>query len=307
MALLYHIAKGLAFAGRAVKQGLAIYVAAEAQGGVHKRMGALKIRYGDLDDAPFAIIAHAPDLAHGLDDAKLLLKVIREIEGHFGQRAAIIGIDTLNGVMAGGDENGPKDMGAVLNAVRYIRAETGAASLIVHHPGWTGEHGRGHRSQLGAVDTDIFVANRMMTVKKLRDGESGKEIAFRLEPTTVGFTDTGKRITSCYVEVESREEIQTPPTNGQAEVLRVAEAVAAEGRPITVKNIQAMIEKWRKSGTCTFSGSSEKHAIRMMLKEVEDKNLVKKTKREEWVIVKVEEVEESRGSEGCQSGVRSIS
>src|SRR5262249_40359992 len=116
LALFYHIAKGLAFAGRKVKQGLTVYVAAEAQGGVHKRIGALKVKYGDLDGAPFAIIAHAPDLAHGLEDAKLLLKVIREIEAYFGQKAAIIAFDTLNRVMAGGDENGPKDMGAVLNA-----------------------------------------------------------------------------------------------------------------------------------------------------------------------------------------------
>jgi hypothetical protein len=279
LALLYHIAKGLAFAGKKVKQGLAIYVAAEAQGGVHKRMGALKVRYGELDGAPFAIIAHAPDLAHGLEDAKLLLEVIREIEAHFGQKAAIIAFDTLNRVMAGGDENGPKDMGAVLNAVRYIRTETGAASLIVHHPGWSGEHGRGHSSQFGAVDTDLFVANGNLTVKKLRDGESGGEIAFRLKPTTVDFTAEGDRITSCYVETGKKGEIQIGLTDTEEEIFEAIEENAGDGRTFTAADIRGWLKS--RSGLDWNPKALHEH-----IRHIQDKSRIRKDKRGQYVICK---------------------
>jgi hypothetical protein len=281
LALLYHIAKGLAFAGKKVKRGLAIYVAAEAQGGVHKRMGALKIRYGDLDGAPFAIIAHAPDLAHGLEDAKLLLAVIREIEAHFGQKAAIIGIDTLNRVMAGGDENGPKDMGAVLNALRYIRAETGAASLIVHHPGWQGEHGRGHSSQFGAVDTDVFVAGGIMTVKKLRDGESGEEIAFRLKPTTVGFTNEGDRITSCYVEAGKKGEMQIELTGAEHETYSAIQAFAKPGEPFDTETVVQWVKASNKNGV---GRSVKRKTIWHHVQCVQKKGWIKKVADGQWVI-----------------------
>jgi hypothetical protein len=185
--------------------------------------------------------------------------------------------------MAGGDENGPKDMGAVLNAVRYIRQQTGAASMVVHHPGWTGEHGRGHSSQFGAVDTDIFIANNVMTVKKLRDGESGQEIAFQRKVTTVGFDKDGDRITSCYVEVGRREEMQIPPTGAEAAILEVARALAAEGKPITVAGIRELAAENRTF--LELSGSLEEDAIRKHLERADKKHLVRRVKRGRWVIV----------------------
>jgi RecA-family ATPase len=288
----YHVVKGKPFAGNKVTQGAVVYIAAEAQEGIKTRIRALEEHYGPLGDAPLYVIPAAPDLLHNLKDADALAKKIKSVG------AVLFVVDTLSRAMPGGDENGPKDMGAVLNAVRHIRAETGAASLVLHHPGWNGDHGRGHSSQFGAVDVEMWMAGHVLTVRKLRDGEEGYEIAFRLKAITLGFREDGSRITSCYVETGKREEMQTPPTNGQAEVLKVVEAVVAEGKPITIKNIQTVIEKWRESGSSTFSGSSEKHAIRKMLVEVEEKHLMRRTQRGQWVIVKVEEVEESGGSKG---------
>jgi hypothetical protein len=285
----YHIVKGTPFAGSKVTQGPVVYIAAEAQEGIKTRIRALEEHYGPLGDAPLYVIPVAPDLAHGLKDAKALAEKIKEI------KPALFVIDTLNRAMAGGNENSPEVMGAVLNAVRYLRAETGAASLVLHHPGWNSNHARGHSSIFGAVDCEMWIEHHVVAIRKLRDGEQGHEIAFQLKPLTLGFREDGSRITSCYVETGKRTEMQVPPTHGQAQLLAVIDSLVAEGKTITNLAIRKQIEKWRKTRSSTFSGSSEKHAIKQMLLEVEEKHLIKKGKRGEWLRVKVEEVEESGG------------
>jgi RecA-family ATPase len=47
--------------------------------------------------------------------------------------------------MAGGNENAPDDMGALVRNIDRLRAETGAAVLLVHHTGKDTSRGaRGH-------------------------------------------------------------------------------------------------------------------------------------------------------------------
>jgi hypothetical protein len=241
----YHIVKGQPFAGNKVTQGPFVYIAAEAQEGIKTRVRALEQHYGPLSDAPFYFIPVAPDLAGGLRDAKALAAKIKEAERLAGKPVALFIVDTLSRAMGGRNENAPEVMGAVLNAVRYLRAETGAGSLVIHHPGWNSDHGRGHSSQFGAVDVEMWMENQVVTVRKIRDGEGGYEVAFRRKTITLGFREDGSRITSCYVETGKRQEVQVQPTAGQAEVLEIAAAVAAMGKKITVRNIQAEIKERR--------------------------------------------------------------
>jgi RecA-family ATPase len=289
----YHIVKGQSFAGNKVTQGPVVYIAAEAQEGIKTRIRALEQHYGPLGDAPFYFIPVAPDLASGLRDAKALAAKIKEAERLAGKPVALFIVDTLSRAMGGRNENAPEVMGAVLNAVRYLRAETGAGSLVIHHPGWNSDHGRGHSSQFGAVDVEMWMENQVVTVRKIRDGEGGYEVAFRRKTITLGFREDGSRITSCYVETGKRQEVQVQPTAGQAEVLEIAAAVAATGKKITIRNIQAEIKERRKTQSSAFSGSDKNDAIRRMLEEAEGKHLVKKERHGQWVIVKAEEAEEN--------------
>jgi hypothetical protein len=66
--------------------------------------------------------------------------------------------DTLNRIMAGGDENSPKDMGTIIaNLDKVYRATDAHCSLIHHVPVDRSDRMRGHSSLLGALDTTVKI------------------------------------------------------------------------------------------------------------------------------------------------------
>ena len=112
--------------------------------------------------------------------ASELLNVIREVEAETGQGIVLIVIDTISRALCGGDENSPKDMGAIVAATSKLQAETKAHVLWVHHMPQDGaERLRGHGALLGAMDTTVHVAKggavRTATVVKANDAEEGVE------------------------------------------------------------------------------------------------------------------------------------
>ncbi len=100
--LAYMLSLGRSVFNRRVKPTVVLYVAAEGEGGIAKRIKALRIRYGDSPN--FHFIAQPADLLHQgghLEDMKLATA---------GVGAQLIVLDTLSRLMAGGDENAPGDM-----------------------------------------------------------------------------------------------------------------------------------------------------------------------------------------------------
>lgn len=239
--LSYHVTKGLPWAGNATHQGAVVYFAAEAQEGINTRVAALEKHYGALDDTPLFVVPVAPDLAHGLEDTRQMVDLIKKVEAECGQTVELFVVDTLNRVIAGGDENGSKDMGAVLNATRIIRAATSSASLIIHHPGKDeSKGGRGHSSVFGAVDTEMRMARHTLTVTKWRDGVSGHKVNFRIMPIRIGADTKGRDMTSCYVQIRMEGEIDpiglTPAENEIMEVI-AAGTEDDNSTPFTIKEI----------------------------------------------------------------------
>jgi hypothetical protein len=232
----FNVSRGTPWAGNPTRQCGVVYIAAEAQEGIKTRLAALEKQYGPIGDAPFDIIPVAPDLAHGLGDARELVQKIHEIEAQRQCKTGLFIIDTLNRAIAGGDESSSKDMGSVINATRLIRAETGAASIVVHHPGWKGDRARGHSSLFGAVDTEIQVKNRVMTVTKLRDGTTGLGVPFRLVPVTIGPGPGGRTATSCYFEARENSGFDGPvDITAEQWGWFVQIADAARGKPFGVR------------------------------------------------------------------------
>lgn len=185
--MAYNVSKGTPWAGNPTRQGGVVYVAAEDQEGIKTRLAALEKQYGPIgDDCPFDVILAAPDLAHGFGDAHALIQKIHEAEARRHGKTELVIIDTLNRAIAGGDESSSKDMGSVLNAIRLIREETGAATLVAHHPGWNSDRARGHSSLFGAVDTELRVKDHKIEVHKLRNGKKGHVVRFQLVQVTIG-------------------------------------------------------------------------------------------------------------------------
>jgi hypothetical protein len=225
-----------------VKRAAALYIAAEGGFGIERRLKAFRIHHNvDVSGASFFVLPTAPDLCDPDADTTELLAEIKRLAPSIG----LIIVDTLSRVMAGGNENAPDDMGALVWNCDRIREETGAHLLLVHHTGKDIARGaRGHSSLRAATDTEIEVARDVQTkvvaatVMKQRDGEIGLTFAFRLDAIEVGEDQDGDRITSCVVMPEDAEAIskdRARKVTGQPkvalELLRSAIAEAGEQAP----------------------------------------------------------------------------
>jgi hypothetical protein len=152
-----HVAADRPWCGRAVMPGPVLYVAAERGRNVKRRILAWRIEHG-IDDFPLAVIDDAVDLRTRQVDTDRIIAAAAEVKERCGQPVVWIIFDTLSRVLAGGDENSPRDMGAVITSIdRIYRATNAHCSLIHHVPLGNSERMRGHGSALGAADTTVRV------------------------------------------------------------------------------------------------------------------------------------------------------
>jgi hypothetical protein len=110
-------------------------------------------------------------------------------------------------VIAGGNEDGSEDMGAVVRNLDRLRSEADAAVLLVHHSGKDAARGaRGHSLLRAATDTEIEVtrdeASKLSTarVTKQRDFPMEGSFVFRLRQIELGVDQDGDPVTSCVTE-----------------------------------------------------------------------------------------------------------
>lgn len=178
-----HIAAGLEWHGRPVTRGAVLYVALERKKLVERRAMAFRAKH-QLQDLPFAIAGGVYDFRNPATAAQIA-DICREVERQTGEIVVLIIIDTVSRALAGGDENGPKDMGALVTTTAKLQEATRAHVLLVHHIPHDGERMRGHGALLGAVDTTIAVVNtgsvRTAKVVKANDSEEGEGISFTIE------------------------------------------------------------------------------------------------------------------------------
>ena len=201
-----HIAAGRDWHGRKVKGGAVVYVALERRLLVERRAIAFR-EHHDVHDLPFAIVGGVYDFR----DQKTAVRIsdlVTEVAIATEQPVVLVAIDTLSRALFGGDENAPKDMGAIVAATGLLQERTGAHVQWVHHmPQDGGERMRGHGALLGAVDTTIYVAKagdvRTATVIKANDSEEGATLAFTLESVIIGCDMVGVE-TTCPVVVPAQ-------------------------------------------------------------------------------------------------------
>lgn len=203
------VSRGTPWFGRRVRRGGVAYVAGE--GHLRNRVDAycqqFGIDSGDLDllrtlSTPLNLREAGADLVPLLGELKAAAAEIGGIE--------LVVLDTLNSMMAGGDENSSEGMGAMIAAARTIAEQLQCSVIVVHHSGKDETRGaRGHSSLKAAVDTEISVRDtgteRIATIEKQRDGETGATFAFRLTQVDLGASDDpeaepDERETSCVVE-----------------------------------------------------------------------------------------------------------
>lgn len=193
------VAMGQPWRNRKVSQGAVVYVAAEGGLGFKERLAALRQYHKINKKPPIYIIPVSPDFCHSSKDAEEIIAEVSSLPD-----VKLIVIDTLSRVMAGGDENSSKDMGAFVRNFDKLRDETGAHVLIVHHSGKDNAKGaRGHTSLRGAVDTEIEITKNENIVtgeiKKQRDGRTDERFSFEFKIINLGQDEDGDWITSCVL------------------------------------------------------------------------------------------------------------
>jgi hypothetical protein len=223
-----------------------------------------RMRNGEEREVPFFVVPRQLDLCNGADDLDGLVAAIRDACGE--DAPILIVIDTVSRVMAGGNENSPEDMGALIASADRLRDEFGANACLVHHVGKDASRGsRGHSSLYAAIDTAVEVTrdeNAKMstaTVIKQRDGGIGEKIHFTLDVVRLGENEeTGEEVTSCVAAAPDPAQVaearRTKPKLGKAEqiALNALEiAVETDGEaPPAAANCPAerwvREEAWRK-------------------------------------------------------------
>jgi len=235
-----HVATGKSwrFDEHQVDQGAVIYVALEGTQGIRNRIEAMKREDILPENAPLYLVFSKVSLLEPGDDLRMA-ETVTKTARDCGEHARLIVIDTLSRALAGGDENGSRDMTTAVASVDSIRALTGAHVCLIHHCGKDEAKGsRGHSSLRAAVDTEIELYRAdgescvTASVKKQREIPFSGPWPFSLKSIELGTNRRGKPVTSCVVKQEDdvlateRGKPGRPPSASNEELLSLLPAVS---------------------------------------------------------------------------------
>lgn len=257
--LALHIAAGMEWNGRRVEQGAVIYCVLEGGIGFRNRVAAWRRHHG-LEDAniPFVAIPAGLNLLDPEADTPRLIEAINTVAAQVGSPVVLVIIDTLSRALAGGNENAPDDMGALVTNMDAIRSHTGAATAFVHHSGKDAARGaRGHSLLRAAIDTEIEVTapedsdQRKVEIVKQRDLPKGGAFGFRLDVVEIGQNRHGEAVTSCIVAQTDTPERGRARLKGDAatayDILNDAIAEHGQQHPDSPPNTPSVpVEWWRE-------------------------------------------------------------
>jgi len=234
-----NVALGRPWAGRLTERRNTLVIALEGVGWLKSRVRAWALHNGAEPPLQFGV--GNLDLRSPVD-AKALIAHMKEN----GIRWLLV--DTLARSMAGGNENSPEDMGALIAGADAIRTATGAHVTLIHHTGKNESNGaRGHSSLRGAVDVEIELTRnkdqREARVTKSKDGPEGASFPFTLTPQKTDLVDArgdllGSAIISFTDRFEDLDNMDTRDREALAVLKALIELERILGGGVTV-------ESWR--------------------------------------------------------------
>ncbi len=204
--LALHVAWGRTWRGREVDQGAVVYLSLEGSQGIRNRLAAFRKHHEIVECLPFIAMPKPVNLLNDDADVNAVIELVHHIAEQTGRPVRMVIVDTLSRAMAGGNENSPEDMTALIGNCDRIRDETQSHVCIVHHSGKDEAKGaRGHSSLRAATDTEIEIKRdpeltfSSVRVAKQRDLEAGDPFGFTLHRVPLGVNRRGKDVTSCVV------------------------------------------------------------------------------------------------------------
>lgn len=212
------VSRGIEWNGRKVTQGRVLYIVAEGVAGFVNRIEAYCHQQAiSPEDINVDVISDVTPNLLDQDQVSRLIKAISAQEPY-----SLIVVDTFAQVTPGANENSGEDMGKALAECRRIHRASGAMVLLVHHSGKDASKGaRGWSGLRAAADVELEVLRsdevRSVSVTKLKDGQDGGSVGFKLHTVVLGEDEDGDDITSCIVEY-----------NGQGKVKKGKEAIVGK-------------------------------------------------------------------------------
>jgi KaiC/GvpD/RAD55 family RecA-like ATPase len=267
-----HVAAGMDWHGRRVRQGLVIYVAAERKKLTERRMMAFK-KHHNVSQVPLLVIGGRLDFTSSLKDARDLIAAIKEAEIATGMECVWVIIDTLTRVFGAGDQNASKDMTRFVQSCDEILAETTAHVTAIHHSAWSGERGKGAIDLDGAVDASFMVkkstagsgktAKYKLVCDGTNDGEEGDIVAFQMESVVLGQDEDGEPTTAPVVVPVAPERVPTSGRGYSPRVLAALSSAVAEvgiepdGRQFPDGCMVVTEDQWRAAYMAAEQGAAD--------------------------------------------------
>lgn len=246
-----HVAAGMSWYGRRTNRGLVVYGALEGGAGAQNRFSAWrKTKLKEQQSLPLRAMIDSINLRDPVDVLRFV-EFVRAAETDHGEKCALVFIDTLSRAIAGGNENGPEDMGALVAGADSLRENTGACVLLIHHLGKDEtKGGRGHSLFHAALDTEIAInaadAARVAVANKQRDWQDGDRFGFKLETVILGMDGDGDIVTSLISEpCEAPDAAKAEPKGKQQRaLLRALRALAKDGHQVwTIEDLREIGRK----------------------------------------------------------------
>jgi hypothetical protein len=242
-----------------------LYVAAERGAVVKRRVLAWCKEFG-ISDLPLAVVDNAVNLRTNIVDAQRIVSTAQDLAALCGGVAPVwIIFDTLNRVLAGGDENSPADMGNLIAAIDYINRATRAHCSTVHHTPLGKLRLRGHGSLNGALDLTVQVTkttNGWIEVKADKANDLVEKPKFTLQFKSVHlFTDPETGVRTTAPVLEPMDPFDMPLTQEQEDVLDTIKKLVA-GNPAREFSAEETVKN--PTGWAAL-GDAEKSAHRRVL------------------------------------------
>jgi hypothetical protein len=204
--IAFKIALDLPWFGNRVQPGGVVYVAYEGQGGIPNRVAAAASFLGN-PGKKFAWMSGGASLA---SDVGRIIAATKEVAKCTRSPVRLVIIDTLARALADENENEAAGIAAASSHADRIKASTGGAVLLIHHPGKDKDRGpRGSSAIRGCTDALIRVerrkdgAIRTVNLEKAREGLERQLAAFVLKSVKVATDADGDDVTACVAAVSA--------------------------------------------------------------------------------------------------------
>jgi hypothetical protein len=207
---------------RIKRHGGVLYLVLEGKPAFHMRVTAAfnavlnkQMQLGERSRLPFSWNTFEPNLFK--EGAGTLIKLVErdaaKMKHEYGVDLVAVFLDTMGLAACYENEDKAAQVQRVVSGLNQLSDATGALVIGVDHYGKDQQAGlRGSSAKRGHVETilaclvdrdkDESAKNHRLKFEKIRDGEEGRIIPYRLKPVNCGVDEDGDQVSTCIIQWE---------------------------------------------------------------------------------------------------------